>query len=219
MKELSLDLNKMSVDEIRELVFRVNDRKSRMICDSQTTYLQVPNPSFQGMLADSGNHDILSYAFLDAINTSAEFGLAMVRVTDTAHDPSSPLNLTTAAPSYITGACKLPTASDDVLLGIGVHKHIAPGTAGSHLFTGEQGIEQGQTVDLIKKGRIWVYVETAVDPTMTVYWRYSANVLTKLGAFSGTSDGGHNTAIATQQARFLTDTAAAGLAVLEVMFA
>lgn len=215
MKDIITSLDQIPNDEVRESIFRKNDRKSRAFCDSQTSYLQVPNAAFQGQLADVGPHDILSYAFLDAVNTNAEFGLALVRVTAAGHDPTSPLNLTTGVPSYITGAVKLATQTGDLVLGVGVHQMIAPGTKASDAFTGQQGIEQGQTVNVLRKGRIWVFCEDIVDPTKSVYARYSANVFTKIGAFSGASDGGHNDLL--DGAKFLTATTANGqLAVLEL---
>lgn len=166
---------------------------------SQTSYTKVPNPSFQGMLADSAGapDDILSRAFQKGAGAAAEFGVAMVEGTNEGSQ------------------CALPSVTGGVFVGIAVHRFIAPGTAGTNALTGQQGIEDTQTVDCLSRGRIWVPVEEAVSPGDAVYFRYSANGgNTVLGYWRKSNDAGHTDQLTS--ARWLSTTLGAGLAVLEI---
>lgn len=162
----------------------------------QTTYTTVPNPSFRGMLADVGPNDVLSKSFKGLAGAAAPFGTPMVTVVGDVNQ------------------CRLPAAAADTLLGVAVHRNIAPGTAGSNAFTGEQGIEDTQTVDVLTKGRIWVKVEEAVTPEDDVYWRGVVNGLLIPGNWGTSSDAGKCTLLA--GARFLTSGAAGDLVILEI---
>ena len=76
----------------------------------------------------------------------------------------------------------------------------------------------GHQINVLEKGAIWVYVETDVTPTSTVYVRYAAD-LTNFpqsgpGAFSGTTDSGSNAVLS--NARFMSNGVANGLALLEI---
>jgi hypothetical protein len=184
----------------------------------QTSYTKIPGQSFQGMLSDStGVRDIVSAAYAALAAGSAEFGLAMVNVAghDNQAEPQS--NSVTQAIKNRQVALPTDVIANQPLLGVGVSRFIAPGSAAEHAFTGEQGIADTHTVDVLRKGRIWVPTETAVDPTQPVYYRYSANGgNTKLGYWSKTSDVGHNSQVPNGAAVWVSTTTGAGLAELEI---
>lgn len=165
----------------------------------QTTYQKIPDPSFQGMLADNGLHDVASAAYEAKAAGSAPFGVGMVVGSSDAQ-------------------CALPSGANDVFLGVAAHRFIAPGTVGSNAFTGEQGIEDTQTVDALRKGRIWVVVEDAVDPGDSVFVRHTANGAGKLqlGAFRGADNDGGKAIDVSAFCAWRSTTTGAGLAVLEV---
>lgn len=162
----------------------------------QTTYTTVPNPSFRGMLADVGPNDVLSKSFKALAGAAAPFGTPMVTVVGDA------------------GQCRLPALAADTFLGVAVHRNIAPGTAGSNAFTGEQGIEDTQTVDVLTKGRIWVKVEEAVTPEDDVYYRAIVNSALVPGNWGTSSDS--SKCVLLSNARYLTSGGAGDLVILEI---
>jgi hypothetical protein len=73
----------------------------------------------------------------------------------------------------------------------------------------------GQLVSILRRGRIWVFVEEAVTPASAPFCRITANGgNTVLGRFRASADGGN--AEAMSASRFVTSAGAGGLALLEV---
>lgn len=182
---------------------------------SQTTYNKIPDQAFQGMLADAGGpKNVMSAAYKAGAKGSAEFGLAMSFVSG--HDEGGEPQSMSVAQTYTSRQCQLPddTNANQPFMGISVHKHVAPASVNENAFTGEQGIADTQTVDVLRSGRIWVYSETAVDPTAAVYYRYATNGgNTKKGAFSKTTDAGNQIL---KNAQWIGTTTGAGIAQLEI---
>lgn len=162
----------------------------------QTTYTTIPDVAFRGMLADVGNIDVVSKSFKALAGAAAPFGTPMFTVVGDVNQ------------------CRLPADDDDVFLGVAVHRMIAPGTTGSNAFTGEQGIEDTQTVDVLRRGRVWVKVEEAVTPQDPVYARCETNGLLVPGNWGKSIDGDKCQLVA--NARWCTSAAAGELVELEV---
>lgn len=73
----------------------------------------------------------------------------------------------------------------------------------------------GQLVSIMRKGRIWVFVEEAVTPASTPYCRIIANGGNNvLGRFRASVDGGNAEAV--PASRFWTSAGAGGFALLEL---
>lgn len=159
---------------------------------SQTTYNTTANVAFRGQLTDNGPSDIISRAFEGA---ASPFGVAMTHGTD----PDT--------------QCMQPVVDGAPLLGIAIHRFIAPGTPGTDAFAGEEGIEETQTVDVLTKGRIWVKVRVAVTPADPVYFRVTAGP-GDIGDWEIADDGAETVLVA--NGRWLTSADADGLAVLEI---
>lgn len=111
--------------------------------------------------------------------------------------------------------CTLPAAAGDVTglpnLGIASYDPSKPnnwpaGVANAYPI--------GQVVNVLRKGRVWVYVEEAVTPASTPYERHTTGSFTKIGRFRASND--TNTAAAFPRARFVTSAGIGGLALLEI---
>jgi hypothetical protein len=77
------------------------------------------------------------------------------------------------------------------------------------------GYVAGEAAPIMRRGFIWVESESAVTEEGAVFARTGAGAGgTQLGALRGDADGG--TATAVPNARFVTSTTAAGLAIVEV---
>lgn len=109
-----------------------------------------------------------------------------------------------------TGLVALPSAVDQVFAGVTIQQQLPIQRA-----TGEATYEAEQEISLLKKGRIWVYSEQAVNPTLAVFWRHTLNVTLVPGDFRVDIDTANATDISAF-ARWVSVTAAAGLALLEV---
>lgn len=166
----------------------------------QTTVTSNPQTAYEGMI--DGDQFFSSVVITKIANPSAGIsagrGLTYVSGSDTKTD--------------------LPAASTDItdvtkFQGVSVY---APSITGAWPLPSTTGIyQQGQLVNILRRGRIWVYAEEAVAITDTVYCRYSSNGgNTILGRFGNTSDSSHAAAVPT--ARFVTSTTAAGLVLLEI---
>lgn len=142
--------------------------------------------SVKGGLADVGNNDISSRVSAADIN----FGLGL-RI-------------------LATGLVALPSAVDQDFAGIAVQtlKDI-PRATGVALYEAEEAIP------VLKKGRIWVNAEEAVDPSKAVFWRHTTTTTELPGDFRTDIDTDKATDISAF-ARWISVTTAAGLAELEI---
>lgn len=163
---------------------------------SQTSTSTIPADGLLGMLADAGPTDKLSRIAEGAVY------LGCLCVFGT----SQPLNGTPGQVKEITDAA----ANVTNFAGIPIWESAKEpyGTANS-----KSQIASGGMVSLMRYGRIWVYVETAVSPTSDVYVRVTGAGADVKGQFrAGTAAN----FVAFAQARFITSTSGAGLAVLEI---
>ncbi len=101
----------------------------------------------------------------------------------------------------------LPAATGFEFAGVLVHAHEREDVSAV-------GPVEGETAELLRRGRIWVVVEEAVTPTDDVFLRHTAGVAGDPGSFRTDDPGGEADQVT--NARWLTTTAAAGLAVLDI---
>lgn len=163
---------------------------------SQTTTLTIPVDGILGGIADAG--------FTDKISRVAEgviyLGLAHVFGTN--------------QPSQGTPGQVAPIG--DGAAAIVNFAGIPIWESGREPYTvvnGKSTLPDKAMVSLMRKGRIWVYTETAVSPTSDVFVRVltvSADVKGQFRAGTATNF------IALPGAKFITSTTGAGLAVLEL---
>jgi len=110
------------------------------------------------------------------------------------------------------GVCKLPTSSAEVAKGIGIARsNIArdpnfPSASGTYPI--------GDTVSVIRKGRVWVTVEEAVTPFDPVYVRYDTGTGSQKGAFRASADS--STAALVTGAKYRTTAGAGALVLVEI---
>lgn len=157
----------------------------------QTTYNTDQDPvAYEGQIADSGFTDKVSVKCAAAV----PFGKLVVR--DSADDSG-----------------KLPAADTDVTDGKKVQG----------LALSSQSVEQNPSVatpqypaksvvPCLRKGRAWVKVEDAVDPTDDVYVRYAAGG-NGVGSFRGTA--GTSEAAILANAKYKTSAGIDGFALVE----
>lgn len=160
----------------------------------QTSYSYAPATAFAGLLADDGVRDVLSRVNpVDAI----PFGCAVVLGVDPDND------------------CKLPAAAADITtaanaLGIAFSTQAIESSA-----SGVAQYPVKSSVNVLRKGRVWVQVEEAVTPASPVFVRYASGAGgTQKGAFRASAD----TATAAQwaNARYVTSAGIAGFAQVEI---
>jgi len=113
------------------------------------------------------------------------------------------------AQTAVAGQAEIPTATGFVFEGISVQTNKPTANA-----TGEAQYEIGEEITVLRKGRVWVYVEEAVAVNDDVFLRHTDNAALLAGDFRTDAD----TANADQitNARFVTATTAAGLAQIEI---
>lgn len=157
---------------------------------AQTTFNDEPGASFAGMLADSKPADIISRALGGAANVS--FG----RMLGYGATPADEV------------AALADGAAIGAMAGVSVHRH----TPDRASLTGTEGIVPDEMVDVLRKGRVWVAVDTAVTPGDPVHVVQTG--ATK-GAFRASADGGNTTDISTK-ARWESTTTGAGIAILDL---
>lgn len=155
----------------------------------QISYSQTITTALQGQVADDGPSRIVSRVTpADEI----KIGVGVVKDTD-------------------DGTIKLPDTSGDVFEGIAIRDiTVTDGEASA-----DNTFPADAQVPIMKQGRVWVQVEEAVTPASDVYCRYTTSGgNTQKGAFRTDAD----TAKAFQvtQARFLSTTGGAGIALLEI---
>ena len=159
-----------------------------------TTYVREAARAFAGMLGDSFEPDILSLGNEEAV--AVAFGLAVRQGTD-------------GEKEFL-----LPSATGQEFAGVLVHTHSQdkPGELATTL-----GVDAGEVANVLRKGRIFVVVEEAIALTDSVFFRHtSGGGGSQLGAFRTDAD----TATADQltQAKWLSVTSAAGIALLDVNY-
>jgi len=106
------------------------------------------------------------------------------------------------------GAVMLPTATGDITnltAGVVLHSHAIESSA-----SGDPQYPQNAAVNVLRKGRVYVEVEDAVDEGAAVFARHTAD----FGKFRSDIDGGDATLV--PGAVFRSSTTGAGLAVVEI---
>lgn len=163
---------------------------------SQTTTLTVPADGILGMLADGGESDIISRVAEGAVY----LGLLAVFGTN---QPSA------GTPGQVKEIVNAAANVDD-FAGIPIWESAKePYTVANS----KSQIADKKVVSLLRRGRIWVYVETAVTPASAPFVRVTAAGADVKGQFrAGTAAN----FVAFTNAKFITSTAGAGLAILEI---
>lgn len=108
------------------------------------------------------------------------------------------------------GKVALPSGSSDVVAGVvvstmtreSIRDSLAP-----HYVAGDE-------MPVLRKGRVWIYTETALAVTATVYLRYTANGDLTPGDFRNDAD--TDKAVAVTSAKVVVPTTAAGYAMIEL---
>jgi hypothetical protein len=161
----------------------------------QSTYSQNITAAFAGMLADNGAYDAIAM-----VNTEASASIAFGRAVmfGSATDALS---------------AELPVAETAVIAGILMHSH-----AYSQTDLDATGVIVGATMNVLRKGRIWVTVEDAVVPGDRLWVRGVAGGDPEFLGGLLPADDSTDTVDCTGQGQFLTAADAGGLAVLEVDF-
>jgi len=144
-------------------------------------------PAVKGGLADSAFHDIVGRNAAVDIN----FGLGLIK-------------------TATEGLVALPSATGFKLAGIAIQslKDI-PRATGIALY------EADEEFPMIKKGRIWVYSEVAINPTQPVFMRHTTTTTELPGDFRNDADTARADDISSV-AGWVSTTTGAGLALLEI---
>lgn len=142
----------------------------------------------KGGLADAGHNDIISGVSDEII----QMGIGIQVET--------------------SGLITLPSAAGDQFFGIVLQKHKAQTNA-----LNLAQYEIGQAIPILKKGRIWVYSEEAINPVDPVFLRHTADDPLFPGDFRTDLDTDEAFDISAW-AKWVSVTTAAGLAILEVNF-
>lgn len=154
----------------------------------QTNYDDM-EPAIAGMLGESDFHDIESRTAGEAI----PFGRGLVVTAD--------------------GIVTLPDSASDVFAGIAVHKQKA-------ITNGETTTQYAddEEVLVLRRGRIWVVAEEAVNPTDEVWLRTGDTYQGHLPGNFRTDDDGSSEPICKRitNAKWVNVTTEAGLALLEI---
>jgi len=153
----------------------------------QLTYNQTPNVAMAGMKADASDDTCDSLANGDTVTIPP--GVAVIKGTSDAK-------------------AKLPGTSGDHFLGVTVYS--AAGM--TDLVNG--GYAVADAMPVMRKGRIWVQVEEAVNKGDNAFIRYASGTGTQKGAFRKSAD--TSTAVQAKGFVYLTTASANGFALLEV---
>lgn len=164
----------------------------------QSSYTQNMTKAFAGMLADSGDHDVIAMRN-DEASASIAFGRA-VKFGSTTDGTSA----------------KLPDSENAVIAGIVMHSHAYSNSPNGDLDS--TGLKVGATMNVLRKGRMWVTVEDAVIPGDRLWVRGVAGGDPEFLGGLLPADDSTDTVDCTGQGQFLTAAAAGALAVLEVDF-
>jgi hypothetical protein len=164
----------------------------------QTTYSNAPAVAINGLVTECQPYDKISRQAKGAVKVGT-----LVLLGDDAPSGVNP------------GQCKaIPDATASVVNAAGIVVYDAarePYTNG--VAPAQNQYSDKDMVPLMRKGRIWVYVENAVTQGNPVYVRITAAGTDVTGQFR---DGAVANFIAFPNAVFLTSTAGSGLAEIEV---
>lgn len=152
---------------------------------SQLDYNDM-SPAIQGGLGDAGENDIVTGVSDEIV----QFGMGLDQ--DAA------------------GLYAVPSATGFVFGGVSVQKHKAQQNA-----VGQAQFEINEAIPVLRKGRIWVNAEVAVNPTLPVFLRHTANTGPNPGDFLVTADTASADDISAF-AKWVSVNAAPGLALLEI---
>lgn len=142
--------------------------------------------SIQGGLGDAGHHDIVSGVSAAIVL----FGMGLAQAAD--------------------GTVDVPGSTGFKFGGISMQKHNSTNNA-----SGEAQYEIGDAISVLRKGRIWVYAEEAVNPTDPVFLRHTTATTENPGDFRTDADTARADDISAF-AKWVGVTTAAGLAELEI---
>jgi hypothetical protein len=115
------------------------------------------------------------------------------------------------------GSAKLPALATDItnagsVIGVLLHEHMVeqpyPMGSATPIWPAKS------TAPVMKKGRVWVSVEAAVSAGAAVYARFATGSFSQKGAFRGDADTA--SAAIVPNAKYITSTTGAGLAVVEL---
>ena len=107
------------------------------------------------------------------------------------------------------GEAVLPTVSGEVTGPVGQGVVLR-----SHTQPQEEGYAVSDPMSVIKKGRVWVPVDSAVTAESAAFVRFVAGAGEQLGVFRADADG--TDAVALPGAKFVSDASAGELAVLDL---
>lgn len=151
----------------------------------QTTYSRTPAAAMAGLLYDLRDNVIESYATEGADGIG--FGLAVIAGTD------------------VDKQVKLPAAAGGVFRGVSVHEY-----AQEQQADGTVEYADKDTMNVLRRGAIWVQTNTSVDTDDDAFF---VNSGADAGKFSDVDDA---TTDAVPTGKFRTSTTGSGLAVLEI---
>lgn len=158
---------------------------------SQLSYTEEMDVAFPGMLYDISFADIVSGVSQES-SVSIAFGSGVVRGT-------------------IDDGVKIPAAEADIVRGVVVHSHAYE----MDVTADDDGIRPKAMVNVLRRGRIWVKVVTAVTAGDRAYLFFAG--ANPKGSW-GNAMVADETMDTSLQAEFVTSAADDGLAVIDVNF-
>lgn len=171
----------------------------------QTSYSDTYAVGFAGMLADGGEHEIMSMVSVEA-SASMPFGNAVIFKSSNTTDQDA----------------LIPSGSSDKVAGIVVAEYTyakqftTNGTTTGDLST--TGLAPGSMLNVLRRGRIWIKTITACAPGDRGFVAYNGTgTATVAGTIAQVADGGHTIDL-TSSIVYLTTALAGGLAIVEVDF-
>ena len=185
----------------------------------QGSYPLTSTAAHEGMLFDMTNYD--TWSGINQSSAALPFG-ALVQVDSTGGRDDNAVILATGATGNM-GILIDSFTFEGVASGNASYLSTSTGIPGTNLAAdGRPGYPNRKSLNILRRGRIWVFTTEAVGLTDAVrFWDtdYSGTVP---GAFLGRfckSVSGTRTTLITNGARWMTKTSGAGLAVLEIEMA
>lgn len=167
----------------------------------QSSYAYSAAIAIEGALADGAAHEVLSMVSEEA-TAEIPFGVAVVFNQLEAGD--------------VDNGAVVPDAIDEIVAGIVVHQNVYSVGSGGEL--GDTGLKPGATLNVLRKGRIWVKAEDAVVPGDRLFVRAVAGGGEQEGALRMSQDDSTDCIDCTNCGVFLTSADAGALSLLEVDF-
>ncbi len=183
----------------------------------QGSYPLTSAGAHEGMLANLNSYD--SFTGINQTSAALPFG-ALVQVDTAGGRDDNAMTLSTG----VTGNFGI-LADSFTFEGVasGNASYLSSGIPGSNLAAdGRPGYPNRKSLNVIRRGQIWVYVTEAVALTDAVRFWDTDHSGTVAGAFLGRfckTASGTRTTLFTNGARWITKTTGAGLAVLEIAMA